>query len=281
MRNVIIKSFFVLSLIAISVAANSQEAMLKYGFVKDKIYVLSTQLNNNVTQTMGGQEMKIEAVLKSNSEIQVENVDNSGNTTMLVSLKNASVSTKIPAMGRDTTMNFNDLNEQKRVTLSTSGTKVSASNISAGNISQMIGSAEQFTKFIHLPEKSIKFGEKWNEKLVDSTKASQQNPVNMVITTDMELSLVGKEVVDGVELLKITYSGALQITGKGNQMGTELFVEGNGKSEGFAYFNPKSSLIVRTETNTEMDMNIAVSGQQNMSMPMNQSMKTITTLVEK
>lgn len=281
MRNVIIKSFFVLSLMTISIFANSQEAMLKYGFEKGKTYVLSTQLNNNVTQSMGGQEIKVEAILKSTSELQIENVDNTGNITMLVSLKNASMATKIPVMKRDTTMTFNDLNEQKRVIYSATGNKISSTNISAEKVSQMMGSVEQFTKFIHLPEKGIKFGEKWTEKMIDSTKSSPQSPVGLIINSDLELTLVGKEVKDGVELLKITYTGALQINGSGNQMGMELFVEGNGKSEGVAYFNPKSSLIVSSEASIEMDMNIAVSGQQNMTMPMNQSMKTITTLVEK
>ena len=266
---------------AISVVANSQDAMLKYNFVKGKTYVLNTQLNNNIVQTMGGQEMKMESGINSTSEFLVENVDEKGNATILVSLKDASVASKIPAMGRDTTMKFNDLNEQTRVVITSAGKNISSASVSAGNVSMMLGSVEKFTKFIQLPEKSVKVGEKWSDKLVDSIKSSPQSPVNLVITTDFEFSFVGTEVVDGVELTKISFTGALQINGSGNQMGMDLFVEGNGKSEGVLYFNPKSSLVVKTDTNTEMDMNIAVSGQQNMTMPMNQSMKTITTLVEK
>lgn len=265
----------------ISIFANSQEAMLKHGFVKGKTYVLSTQLTQNVTRSMGGQDLTMEGGLNSSAEIQIENVDNIGNVTMLVSLKNSSITQKVPAMKMDTTMNFNDLNEQKRVVVASNGKLISSASVTEEKIGKMLASAEQFTKLLQFPEKAIKFGEKWTEKLVDSTKASQQSPVSMVITNDMELTLVGKEVVDGAELLKINFGGVLQITGSGNQMGMELFVEGTGKSEGFAYFNPKTSLLVRTETNTEMNMNIAVSGQQNMTMPMSQSMKTITTIIEK
>lgn len=265
----------------ISIFANSQEALLKYGFVKGKTYAITTEMTQNMTQTMSGQEMKIEGGFNSNSEIQIENVDNVGNITMLVSLKNSSVTQRIPAMGKDTTMNFNDLNEQKRVVIASNGKKISSTNVTEERIGKLLASAEQFTKFLHFPEKAVKFGEKWSEKLIDSTKASPQSPVNMVITTDMEFTVVGKETVNGVDLLKITFTGALQITGSGNQMGMDLFVEGTGKSEGFVYYNPNSSLVGKTEMSTEMDMNIAVSGQQNMTIPMSQSMKSITTIVEK
>lgn len=282
MKNVIIKSLFVLSFVTISIFANSQEAvMLKYNFVKGKTYILSSKLSTNVTQTMGPQEIKVENGIISNSDMQIEDVDNNGNATSLVTLKSASIHTKIPAMNRDTTMNFNDLNEQRRVVFASTGKEISSITITPEKVMKMMSSASQFTRIQNLPGKSINTGEKWNDKLIDSTKANQQSPVNMAISTDMEYSLVGKEVKDGVELLKISFSGAITITGKGNMQGMDLFVEGTGKSEGFSYFNPKTSLVVNTESNTEMDMSIAVSGQQNMTMPMTQSIKISTTLTEK
>ena len=73
----------------------------------------------------------------------------------------------------------------------------------------------------------------------------------------------------------------MTIKGKGTQMGMEMFIEGTGKTQGFYYFDPKISLIVYSEDNTEMDMNVAVSGPQNMTIPMTQSMKTVTKFEEK
>jgi len=282
MKKQLVKHALVVSLIFASVFAFSQDAaLLKYNFVKGKTYVLSTKLNNDVTQTMGGQEVKMETGISFNSEMLIEGVDNSGSATTVVTLKNASIYTKIPAMGRDTTMNFNDLNEQRRVVYSSTGKQISVVSITPEKILKMLGSIDQFTNLQYLPEKSFYVGDKWNDIKVDSTKASQQSPVNMNISTDMEYTLAGKEVKDGIELLKISYSGVLSITGKGNMQGMELFVEGSGKTEGFSYFNTQTSMVVYNEANTEMDMSIAVSGQQNMTMPMSQSLKIITTIEEK
>lgn len=277
MKNVVTKSLFVLALMTISFFANSQEAMLKYSFVKGKTYAITTQLTNNITQSMGGQEMKQLSDMNSNSEMKIEDVDKDGNATSLFTLLNTSI--HFSAMGRDTTMKFNDQNEQKRVVFSPLGHQISEIEITAAKKSMM--GSNKIDKILQLPGKTIKFGEKWNDKLVDSTKASPQNPMSANVTTDMEYTLVGKESKDGIEYLKIAYTGALSINGKGNMQGMDLFMEGTGKTEGFTYFDPKTSMIVYTESNTEMDMSIAISGQQNMTMPMTQSMKTITKIEEK
>lgn len=282
MKKLLIKQAMVLSLIVVSFFAYSQDAtLLKYNFVKGKTYLISAQLSNTVTQSMGGQELKIEAGISSNSEMLVEGVDNNGNITSLVTLKNASIATKIPAMNKDTTMNFNNLDEQRRVVLTSTGKQISSVNLNEENIQKMINSINQFTRLQTLPGNTLKIGEKWTDKLIDTTKASAQSPVNIIMNTDMEYILVGKEVKNGVEVLKISSSGAMTISGKGNMQGMDLFVEGTGKTEGFSYFNPKTSMILSNESSTEMDMSIAVSGQQNMTMPMSQSMKSITTIEEK
>jgi len=281
MKNLLIKQSLVLLLITVGFIAKSQEVQLKYNFVKGKTYSITTEMVNNVTQSMGGQEMKMESDINSNSDMTIEDVDKDGNATALFNLLNVSVHSKMPAMGRDTTMNFNDLNEQKRVVLSPIGKQLSETILDPEKKMKMMGQMDNFTKFTELPNKLIKVGDKWSSKTTDSTKASGQNPFDSNVTTEMEYSFVGKEVKDGKELVKVNYSGSLTINGKGNQMGMELFMEGTGKTEGFAYLDPATFMIMYNEANTEMDMSIAITGQQNMTMPMTQSMKTITKVEEK
>jgi hypothetical protein len=64
-------------------------------------------------------------------------------------------------------------------------------------------------------------------------------------------------------------------------MGMQMFVEGTGKNKGFGLFDSSSSVVSYIEFETGIDMSISVSGQQNMSIPMSQSMKTVITLQEK
>jgi len=281
MKNLLIKQTLVILFISIGILANSQEIQLKYNFAKGKTYSITTEMVSNVTQSMGGQEMKMESGITANSDMTIEDVDKDGTATTLFTLKNAIVHSKMAAMGRDTTINFNDLNEQKRVVLSNIGKQLSETSLDTAKKMSFMGQMDNFTKFPELPNKLIKVGDKWNSKTTDSTKASGQSPFDSNVTTEMEYSFVGKETKDSKELIKVSFNGSLTINGKGNQMGMELFMEGTGKTEGFAYLDPATYIIMYNEANTEMDMSIAITGQQNMTMPMTQSMKTISKIEEK
>lgn len=280
MKKQLITQALLLSFITVGLFAYSQEAVqLKYNFVKGKTYVLSTQVENTIIQSMGGQEMKMETEITATNGMKIEDVDKDGNATTLITF----ISTKVHSvgMGQDTTMTVNGSDEQKRVVFAQTGRKISEVKLGDPGKGINIGSADQFSKFITLPANVIKTGDKWNDKTVDTIEASQQNPVNINTTSEMAYLFAGKEQKDGVEYLKITYTGVLAITGKGNQMGMDLFLEGTGKTEGFSYFDPKTSMVVYSEGNTELDMTVAVAGQQNMTMPMTQRMKTISKFEEK
>jgi len=278
MKKQLLRKTLIIALVFISGFAYSQEAvMLKYDFVKGKNYVQNTQVTQNVTQTMGGREMKILAEVKLDNEFSVESVEKDVSATVLVSVPGFSVHSS--AMGKDTTMNFKDLKDKSRVTFSLTGKSLSSEKVDSSDVSKVIGQID-FAKLRILPGKSVRVGEKWQDKTVESKKGSG-SPFATENTSDIEYTLVGKEVRDGKEYYKISYTGDITINGKGTQMGMEMFIEGTGKSEGFFCFDPKMSMVVYTEDNTELDMTVAVSGQQNMTIPMTQSIKTIVKFEEK
>lgn len=274
------KNLVVLALLLATCMAYPQEqVLLKYAFVNGKTYVQHTELKQNITQSMGGQEMKMQIDLSSDNEFVIEKVLQDGNVSMLVSLLKASVHSA--GMGRDTTMNYSDLKEKSRMVFSTDGKVVSTTKIDSTDVAGMMGTLDQFAKLAYLPGKSVKIGEKWQDKTVENRNASGGNPFDAEVVSNTEYTLVGKEAKDGKEYYKIAFKGTVAINGKGNQMGMEMFLEGTGAIEGFNYFDPKTTMVVYAEGNTEMDMNISISGQQNMTIPMTQSMKTITKFEEK
>lgn len=279
MKKFILKQAMVLSLMIICGFAFSQESvMLKYNFVKGKTYVISNQIVSNMTQSMGGQEVKMSSEINSSSEINVEDVDKDGNATALNTLLGAKVHSTM--MGRDTTMQLS-LNEQRRIVFANTGKQISSVSVGDAKKFQMMGTESQISRIIVLPSDEIKIGDKWHNTSVDSTQMSENNPVSTNSTAEMDYTFVGKESKDGVEYLRLNYSGTIAISGKGNMRGMDLFMEGTGKSEGFAYYNPQASLIVYSESTTEIDMSIAISGQQNMTMPMTQVMINIMKFEEK
>jgi hypothetical protein len=277
MKKHLVRQTLIIALIALSGFAFSQEAvLLKYNFVKGKTYLQNSQVTNNVTQTMGAQEMKMLTEVKTANEFNFEGVENGGTTTALISLLNTSI--RQARMGRDTTMNFKDLRDKIRVVYSVDGKSVSTVKVDSSETTKMIGSMKETSKLQFLPNKSLTVGEKWTDKVVES---NNMNGFATDVNNEFEYTLVGKESKDGKEYYKISFTGTMSIKGKGSQMGMEMFLEGTGKTEGFNYFDKKTSMIVYTESQTEMDMNIAVSGQQNMTIPMTQSTKTIITFEEK
>jgi len=274
------KNLIVLALLLTAGLAHSQESVtLKYNFVKGKTYVQNTQVAQNIIQSMGGQEMKMQSDINANNEYAIEGVSADGNATVLVSVLNASVHSVV--MGKDTTMKFNDLKYKSRVVFSKEGKSISSVKVDSSDATNMMGQMTQLVKLQPLPGRSVKIGEKWQDTIVENTKPSGGNPFAIDIKSIMEYTLVGKEAKDGKEYFKISYTGTLAINGKGNQMGMDMFMEGTGQIAGFNYFDSKTSMIVYSEGNTEMDMSIAVSGQQNMTIPMTQSMKTIVKIEEK
>jgi hypothetical protein len=278
MKKLLFKQTLIIALVAFCGFAYSQEAvLLKYNFTNGKTYVQNTQFTSNVTQSMGGQEMKFLSDVNSATEYSVENVQPEGNVTILVSLLN--VSLRQVAMGRDTTMKFNDLKDKVRVVYSSNGKPITTTKIDSSTVSRMLGSMDQYTKLQVLPNKSITVGEKWQDKIEEVKKTGGPFPMNE--SSDMEYTLVGKETKDGKDYYKISFTGTLAINGKGSRGGMDMFLEGTGKTEGFSLFDPTLSMIVYAETQTDMDMSIAISGQQNMTMPMSQSIKGIFKMEEK
>src|SRR5512136_1067998 len=105
MKNKILKQALFIVLIAFGGFAFSQETVdLKYGFVKGKNYVQNLEVTQNVTQSMGGQDIKVQANVKASVNYAVEDVSPESNATMLISFSGLSVHSSTP--GRDTTMNY-------------------------------------------------------------------------------------------------------------------------------------------------------------------------------
>lgn len=266
-------------LMAISGFAFSQGTIdLKYNFVKGKTYVQNTQMTQNVVQTMGAQEIKILSEVKSKNELFIENVENDGSASILVSASDVSVHSS--AMGRDTTLQYNDLKDKVRLKLANTGKSLSSEKVDSSGVSAVVSQLE-LGKLKFLPGKQVNIGDKWQDNPVEHKKASSGNPFTIDVSGEIEYTLIGKETVAGKECLKITFSGTMTVNGKGTQMGMEMFIEGSGKNEGFSYYDSKTLMIVSSDETTEMNMNIAVSGPQNMTIPMTQSIKTITSFEEK
>jgi len=274
-----LKSLLLLVLVAFSGLSFSQDAALLYNLTKGKTFVQNTKLSNTIVQTMGPNEMKVLMDFSINAEIFVENVADNGDITVIELLKDVSI--RNVSMGKDTTLKFDDINERSRVIYTKEGKLISRTVLDTASIPGLSESSKQNWMYLQFPGKKVKVGETWNNVSTETNAKSSANPFETIINSDFKYTYVGIEAKDGKEFSKIEFEANLNVEGKGEQMGMQMFIEGTGKNKGFGLFDSSSSVVSYIEFETGIDMSISVSGQQNMSIPMSQSMKTVITLQEK
>ncbi len=264
---VIILLFFVLSS-----TVYAQKFKMEYNFQKGKVFRSNSQTTSVMTQSMMGQDMTMNMEISQNVDYKIEDVDKQGNGTINATFVDGTM--KMSGVRGDTTMQLKDSYDLKKIIVSKIGKKISETVSEKGKAFQ--GTSE--VRLEVLPEGEIKVGDKWNYNSNDSINA---NEFAMLVTLNMECSLAGKEKYEGTDVLKVTFSGKTTNTGKGNQMGMDLFMEGTGKASGFYYYDLKTNMVVYSESSSEQEMTIAVAGQQNMTIPITNKSKSITKVSEK
>jgi len=266
-------------LLATSLQAISQEKFtLTYKMEKGKVYRYMSENSYSATQEMMGNEMTVTGDSKSIIRYETEDVATDGKLTMIVSLEESSVHTNM--MGRDTTIKTTDLLDKKvRQEFSPAGKVLSQTKLDstggkgAGLSGRMLGDND----LILLPDKPVAIGEKWTVAGADTTK-SEGNETITTYSSDYEL--VGKEIKNGHDCLKLTYKKTYEITGKLQQMGMDMFMEGEGDAAGTYWFDVTQGLLIADESTVNQDITMAITGQTQMTIPSSQVIKMSNHLIE-
>lgn len=273
MKN-LLSSLSFLALMVFGLSAVSQESfMLKYGLKEGDRFLQKMEITQNTVQSVMGQEIKVVGEISGVSHMLVEEVSAEGNATALLTVEELTVHQA--AMGKDTTMTLKDIKESSRIVVSPTGKVISSARVDSSEVAALVSQMEP-GRLRSLPGKEVKVGESWSESYTENKSSAPGTPFGLEMAIENEYTLVGRESREGKEYFKITSTGTIAVTGKGEQSGMDMFVEGNAKVAGYSLFDPELSMIVYTEDDTEMELSVAISGPQNMTVPMTQSIKTIT-----
>jgi hypothetical protein len=268
--------FSLLLLVSMLTAAQSYD--LKYNFNEGKTYLYRDVTNNDLTQSMGGNEMKIHNSAKNVIRVTAEEKTGKG-TWLHISLDSAYVSINMPM--KDTSYSVDEmLNKKIGVLLSPEGEILDRKTIDSAALEGamlQLGSREamQFLRFA--PDKKVNTGESWIVNQVDTVDMMGGNTI---MTAEMEFTIAGEEKREGYSVLKIPFKGKITIEGKGTMMGFDYVLEGSGTSAGDFYFAHKEGLPVHTELSQAFDLTMAGTGSQNMIVPITQEVKTTRTLIK-
>lgn len=244
---------------------------LKYKFAEGKAYRYADTTVAAIVQEMMGQEVKVDTRAYAVTRLVAEKGMKDGLLPVVMSLEKMTRSTKSPR--QDTTMEMADfLNKKSRALITPSGDVKKWEIVDSIKITNQMGtvnaSTREFFRVAVLSEKPVKVGEKWTNTKHDSVDAMGGK---MATDTQSEFTLGGVETVGGRKCLKLSYTGKVSMNGKSVMMGMDIFTEGGGTISGTIWFDDKAGVIVRAEGKTALEMTAAVTGAQNMTIPITQS----------
>jgi len=270
------KSNFIvmLAMLAVIQATGQEKITLTYKMEQGKVYRFKSENTFTATQEMMGNEMTVTGDLSTTTRYEVEKVGPEGNISLITSKEEAFVHTNM--MGRDTTIRqTRDLGKKSGIEISAKGKKLGTSVIDtvAGEDRFMGGNFE----FQLLPDNPVSIGERWTKTTVDTTKSGGDETITNVMAT---YELAGMEEKNGHSCYKVNFSKTFEITGKINQMGMDMFTEGEGESTGTYWFDQEKGIFVAEEFTMTQDLIIAITGQTQMTIPSSQTINMKVMLIE-
>lgn len=270
-------AFVLLAFSGVVAATGQEKFVLKYTMDKGKVFLYEDVIDAKSSQEMMGQEMKSTTFSRSINRWVVEDVRGDGSMVVVMSADSMVMRVKNPRM--DTTMTPKEMiGKRRKVVLTPRGVVTERAVVDSVKIEGMRGSVmREGGRYHQFSPDPVAMGGKWTASILDTVESMGGKMFN---SASMEYTLIGKEDKLGRECLKIGYAGTIATNGKGAMRGMEVYMEGTGKTAGTMYWDPRG-MEVFEESTVDMDMTIAVTGQQSMTIPSSTSQKITKTLLTK
>ncbi len=276
------KGVLVLLACMVSFFANAQKFNPVTKVTSGEVYNYSMETQTEIVQSIGEQEMNVQVAVTATIKDSVCNVFDNGNTEVIASVWDIVTNSK--AIGVDTVIRMEGMTGPRvKTTFNSLGKVIDREVVDKGqqDISQynMDYSTFQETLFLQFPEKSLNPGDTWTVESMDTMmQASLAGKVSVSSVT--EYTLGNRETRKGKDVYNVTYVSNMELAGEGNIQGMAVALEGTGISSGTAIVNESTGLVISNDSETEMDMTIAITGPQNMIIPMTQKANVTVKLME-
>ena len=272
-----------LSLLAGFVMASADVYKLAFSMKKGQRLKYKMKTSTEQSMEMMGREMSSSVQGVTVMHLEVEDVTKTGDITFVYAIDSMQTQVKNAMMGMDSTF-INPaglIGKRTRYTMNAAGKKLNSVIIDSvklsGVMAQVSGGRQNSFNLIELSGKEMKAGESWTTNKVDTMN---QAGGKMMVTTATTYT-VGNEVDTlGYKCVRLMTKGKASIKGEGAQMGAKLFFEGEGPTSGVVYFAPKAGLLVAMTSDSDLEMTIAVTGPQNMTIPQTTATKITLALVK-
>ncbi|HLP18636.1 MAG TPA: hypothetical protein VK470_20430, partial [Bacteroidota bacterium] len=249
-----------------------------FKFKKDKTYRYGMTSATAITQEVMGKEMKINVNSDIIYHLNVRDVNSQGDITFVAAIDSSKQTVHNPM--KDTTIvGGESIGKRVELKISKEGKKLSATVLDSIAVNPMGGSDQRLQAFREHQldaSASAKAGSTWNAATIDTVN---QSGLKLVVDSKTVCTVKGKESKAGHDCVVVEYTGTMKLDGKGAMMGMNMTAEGNGKIAGTFYFDTVAGVVINDDSKTDLDMTIATTGQQQMVIPVTQTVKMTRTLL--
>ncbi|MFQ5706831.1 MAG: hypothetical protein ACE5HO_05235 [bacterium] len=262
-----------------AVAGGKDSYRLKYKMEKGQTFEYAVSEVREVTQEMMGTEVTSESKTEARLKLQSEGPSKAGNLVFTMFYENFKLNLK--SMRIDTVLQDPAalIGKRTRKVITATGDQVKSIQIDTVKVNPIFAQAlNNSGEFLpNLPNSELRIGEPVNSSDVDTTYLFGGSTVSR---SDVEYTLVGPEPKSGYNCLKIAFKGTISLEGDGKFQGFDFALEGDGDIEGTLFFEPGKGLLVAAENQADLEMTAAITGQQNLTIPITQSLNSTITLVK-
>ena len=131
--------------------------------------------------------------------------------------------------------------------------------------------------FPDLPESRVKIWDTWTT--VDTINVADSGMDVQIISENLNV-LEGYETVSGRECAKVTVDVTGSVTGEGMQGGANLEFAGDITGKETWYFDYAQGLFAKSESDLSITANVKVTGPQEMTIPVTQTIQTTSAIME-
>lgn len=254
--------------------------ILEYRMTQDQ--VLKYQFTSNMTQDLEVMGQSMKNVINLDLLFSAKSTGMEGNNhLLLMTIDSAKTDMKTPRGNISPDMS-SVFSKSFLMTLSPLGKELKMSG--ADSITYSLGQGGERTLtsnfqtiFPDLAGKPVKIGNSWT---ANDTINVKEAGTNMRMTFVSVNTLQGFETVDGHECVTVTAKSTGKLGGEGEQMGANLYFEGDIETKDVWYFAYKEGIFVKSISEGMTEGNVAVTGAQKITIPMTMEMKVETKLVK-
>ncbi len=138
-------------------------------------------------------------------------------------------------------------------------------------------SSEFQNLFPNLAGRPLKIGDTWT---YPDTINMDQGKLKIAFILQNVNTLAGLETVSGMECVKVNATVTGTVQGEGEQMGQNMVWDGEMEAKDTWYFAYREGVLVQTASEGFMEATIAISGAQNMTIPMTMEMDISLKLIK-